>query len=51
MYYDKGKLNKALKYYNRALNIYEKIKKWESLECIVTLNSIGALYDSQGKLN
>ena len=46
-----GEFNEALKYYNRALSIYERVKGKESFDSIVTLTNIGLIYRSQDKLN
>ena len=50
-YKDQGKLNEALEYYSRALNIKERVKGKESFDCANTLHSIGLVYKKQGKLN
>ena len=51
VYKKQDKLSEALKYFSRALSIYEKVKGKESFKYAVTLYDIGRVYKKQGKLN
>jgi hypothetical protein len=43
-----GNCPQALKYYTRCLEIKEKIKGKDSIDCAIALNNIGLFYDNQG---
>ena len=50
-YYKKGKYDKALEYYYKALKIDEKVLGKEHPNTAGSYNNIGNVYDKQGKYN
>ncbi len=51
LYADQGKINKAEKIYDRALQGYEKIWGSEYISTLDTVNNLGLLYADQGKMD
>ena len=48
-YYRQGKLNEALKYYNKSLDIYLNKLGKDHPDVATSYNNIGLVYDDQGK--
>jgi len=44
----RGELNASLKYYNRCLDIYEKISGKDTINCYFPLDGMSFVYEKQG---
>ena len=49
MYDSQGNYSEAIKYYERCLEILEKVKGKGSIDTALTLNNIGMVYYSYGQ--